>query len=92
VNELAPVGLRTFSEGDTVVGGVVATVVVAVVGGVVGVVEVDGDGFCLFAHPAAIAPPIATTAAPRVRVVRKRLAFFELMIHILSVLVDLAAT
>ena len=88
MNELAPVGLRTFSVGDTVVGGVVATVVVAVV---VGVVEVDGDGFCLFAHPAAIAP-IATTAAPLARAVRKRLALFELMIHILSVLVGLAAT
>jgi hypothetical protein len=52
-------------------------------GGVVGVVvvvEVDGEGFSLVAHPATT-DPIATRAAQPARAILTRLTQFELMIH-----------
>ena len=84
-NELPPVGLSPFSVGDTAGAGVVAVVVVVVV------VEVDGEGFSLVAHPATT-DPIATSAAQPASAILKRLTRFELMINILSFLVELATT
>jgi hypothetical protein len=55
---------------------------------VVVVVEVDGEGFSLVAHPATT-EPIATRAAQPARVILERLTRFELMIHVLSFLASL---
>jgi hypothetical protein len=85
---LPPVGLRPFSVGGTAGGGVVAVGVAVVV---VVVVEVEGEGFSLVAHPATT-EPIATRAAQPARAILKRLTRFELMINVLSFLVELATT
>jgi hypothetical protein len=62
------------------VGGAVVVVVV--------VVEVDGEGFWLVAHPATT-DPIATRAAPAASAILTRLTRFELIIHVLSLLSSL---